>query len=143
LINGAVTFDDFSIRRLSCLADFEKPVNRQEFTGSSSDALLALGSHRSNGTLWGVSARLQTYRVQQLFLQNLTAEGVLPGLWNMANEERRQKAHDDYLQGLCADSRGKTAHHGPNLIWQFGWGTVSSTLDLKGVQALIVVTYMI
>jgi hypothetical protein len=143
LATGAVTFDDLSIGRTSRVSDFEKFVTRQAFTNDSSDALLGVGSHGANGAVWGVGVRLRNGRVQQLWLQSLTADGVLPDVWDLANEERRQKAQDDFLKQLCANSRGRIAHRGTCLEWEFDWGSASSTLDLKGVQALIVITYTI
>jgi hypothetical protein len=141
LATGAVTFDDLSIGRSSQLSYLEKFATRQAFIINLSNALFGLGSHRSNGALWGVGVRLQNGRVHQLSLQNLTADGVLPDVWDLANEERRQKVQDGYLRQLCANSRGRIAHRGTSLVWQFDWGSASSTLDLKGVEARIVITY--
>jgi hypothetical protein len=57
--------------------------------------------------------------------------------WSLQQEEWRQRTHDKFLEQLCSG----VARPAGGARYSFPWGAVESTLDRKGVQALIVVSY--
>lgn len=135
---GELKFDAFFLGRTTRQADIEKFVSNHSPFNIGQSQQFALGSHTAQGKLWGVAAVVRNEKVVQLRLQYLDAEGVVQDAWNMSNEERRQAAHEDYMR-MVSDETGTLSNGGRQ--WQFSWGKISSTLDLKGVQALLIVDY--
>ncbi|MFC4312413.1 hypothetical protein ACFPN2_25240 [Steroidobacter flavus] len=95
---------------------------------------LALGTHYCGGQAWGVGAMFAGEQLDMLLLQMLRED---ESDWSLPQEEQRQRVHDQFLRDLCGDvSRPVRGSR-----YNFPWGWLESTLDLRGVQAVIVVSY--
>lgn len=138
---GDLKFDTFVLGRTARQADLEKFVTKHSPSYTSQQQLLALGSHTAEGKLWGLGAAVRNDRVVQFWLQHLDADGIIQDAWDINNEMRRQKAHDDYMRTICDEAGTLGNSVGTGRRWQFNWGSISSALDLKGVQALLVIDY--
>ena len=139
---GDLKFDAFSLRKHAPMVELENLIAKNAHAYSAQQ-LLALGSHQSEEKLWGLGAAMRNGRVMQFWLQDLKAKVVAPEKWTIANEVERQKAHHDYLKSIFKDPDCRASSRASNLSWQFSWGSVSSELDLKGVQALIIIDYLL
>jgi hypothetical protein len=135
---GELKFDVFFLGRTTRQADIEKFVINHSTFNTGQSRQFALGSHTAQGKRWGLGAVVRNEKVVQFWLQCLDAEGVVQDAWDMNNEERRQAAHEEYMR-MVSDQTGRLSNGGRQ--WQFSWGKISSTLDLKGVQALLIVDY--
>lgn len=101
---------------------------------------LSLGTHAAQSWSWGVGVVFVQGVLEQVWLQCLNAERVDPGAWDIQNETIRKEFHDKYFLDLCLPG-GSPLKTGTSLSCGFDWGRISSTLDLRGVQALIVVEF--
>jgi hypothetical protein len=79
-------------------------------------------------------------RISQVRLMCLDAKGVDATAWSLENEKLRKTAHDALIAEWC--SKGSVLENSlSSLVYKFSWGKVSSILDIKGMQALILVEY--
>jgi hypothetical protein len=95
---------------------------------------LALGLHHCEGRAWGIGAMFAYGHLELVLLQLLDKDEED---WTLQNEERRQQLHDKFLEHLC----GRVSRRSGRMRYSFDWGSVESTLDQRGVQAHIVVSY--
>lgn len=73
-------------------------------------------------------------RLERVLLQMLDKD---ESEWSLQQEEQRQLTHDKFLADLCKGISRPTEH----ARYTFPWGMVESTLDRRGVQALIIISY--
>ena len=90
---------------------------------------------------WGVGLVFGQERLSQIWLQCLSADGIDAKTWSLENEKLRKVAHDLVVNTMCL-STGDGVQSASSLAYKFPWGTISSTLDVRGVQALVLVEYL-
>lgn len=105
---------------------------------------LSVGSHRVAAIEWGVGAVFVERQLAQVLLQYLNAPSVQRDVLGMANETIRKNAHDEILRNLFGEQSSLNKSAGPQtpLVFQLSWGRISSILDPRGVQALILIEYL-
>lgn len=141
LDSGAIEFDDFlSIDAQSPLSRMEEIPGTRSAPSIPGRYQLSIGTHPVHGEMWGVGLVYLQSKLNQVWLQCLSVDGVDSNSWSLENEKLRKTAHDVVVNELCS-SGGSTRPPGPTLVFKFPWGKVSSILDIRGVQALIVVEY--
>lgn len=101
---------------------------------------LSVGTHNAGQRHWGVGVVFVGERLAQVWLQCLDADRVDPSAWDIGNEMARKTFHDQFLRRVCAGHRFEESAAAAE--WRFPWGKVSSVIDLRGVQALIIVEHL-
>lgn len=101
---------------------------------------LGIGIHQFGGCSFGVGVIFIHSKLAQIILQCLNAEGVDDSAWNIENEKRRKVFHDSWIARTLTnyDRIERTVM---TSTVRYIWGSVSSTLDVKGVQAIILIEY--
>lgn len=139
LFSGVITFDDgVSIApndMAECIA--ARPGVR-ETRAAQGRRQFSLGSHPSSGQNWGVGAVFVGSALSQVWLQCLTC--VDESILSLENEKARQIFHDKILdaaklEGIAVNRRGVS------LEAVVPWGKISSVLDPRGIQALLIASY--
>lgn len=139
LFSGVITFDDGvriapddlaeSIAALAGVREVRAAQGRRQFS---------LGAHPSNEQSWGVGAVFVGATLSQVWLQCLTC--VDETTLSLDNEKSRQGFHDKILE--AARREGIAVNKvGVNLEAVVPWGKISSVLDPRGVQALLIASY--
>jgi hypothetical protein len=123
------------------MTDIENFITRRAATLSSGAQSVGLGTHAFDNKTWGIGAVLSPFKTKQIWLQMLDADGVDSNAWNLKNEQRRQQEHDTYLKNTCHDASDRIKRSMSTLKYSFSWGDISSTLDVHGIQALIIIEY--
>ncbi|WP_141758774.1 hypothetical protein [Duganella sp. HH105] len=141
LHNGNIGFDAFTLNSSTRLIDIENFITRRAATLNSGAQHVGVGVHLLDDKTWGVGAVVSPFKTKQVWLQMLEAKGVNPNTWDLQNEERRRQVHDSYLKELCHDSSVSINRSISTLKYSFRWGSISSTLDVRGIQALIIIEY--
>ena len=140
---GSVAFDDgLHIKKSTPLSLIKHlPSVRSTSTAAGRDELSA-GVHRLGHAEWGVGTIFVSGKLHQIWLQYLNAPNVNKNILEMQNEITRKHAHDEILMQLTFDKTPSTSapRHTPFVI-NYLWGSLSSVLDVRGVQALIVIEY--
>lgn len=125
--SGDVLFDDGL--RITLNDSPERYFSCSEVRVSSECRLLALGSHPTGTELWGVGLVFRETKLHQVWLQCLNCTDQKN--WSLENEKKRKSVHDRYIETMAGVFGGS----------DFVWGKISSTLDVRGVQALLIVSY--
>ena len=139
--SGFIVFDDsLSIDKLSSLYKLENIPSAKSAPSIAGRTQLSLGSHPSQGKNWGVGVTFVDSKLNQVGLMCLNVKGIDDTAWSLESEKMRKMAHDSLLVEWC--SKGVLLEHDiSSLKYKFPWGKVSSVLDIRGVQALILVEY--
>ncbi|KAE8755940.1 MULTISPECIES: hypothetical protein [Paraburkholderia] len=141
LQSGKVRFDDgFEVSCATTIAQLERSVSTKRSPATPDHTQLSIGAHISGQRTWGVGAIFFRERLKQIWLQCLNADGVDPDAWDIGNEKARKKFHDEFLMVACF-GKSVLETSPASLGWAFSWGKISSVIDMRGVQALIVVDY--
>lgn len=139
---GMVSFDDgFIVKpQLDVVTAASFPgVRRAPTVGARTQ--FSAGVHPSGKNNWGVGLVYENDRLVQVWLQWLDQKETDHSAdWNLQNEKTRKVIHDRLVIELC-ENRGKKSDTSAALTYIFSWGKVSSVLDLRGVQALIVLEH--
>jgi hypothetical protein len=142
-LTGAVTFDDgLKLDPTARLNSFEAVSGAQRVSTISSRSHWSIGTRRVGDSDWGVGVVFVEATLQQVWLQCLTVPGVQSDVLELPNELKRKYTHDVVLLELF--DKGNLFGQKSNertLTFELPWGRVSSTLDQRGVQALILVEY--
>jgi len=140
--SGAVIFDDhLSIDSQTQFSQMEDIPGAKVSASVAGRAQLSLGAHTVEGESWGVGVVFIQTKLSQIWLQCLSADGVDTTAWSLENEKIRKATHDVVVKRLCS-SIGSAVQTTSSLVYKFPWGKVSSVLDIRGVQALILVEYL-
>jgi len=142
IISGAVVFDDnLSIDATTQLSGIASISSAKVVHSVPERTQLSLGSHEIQGHVWGVGVIFVQTKLNQIWLQLLNADGVDAIAWSLENEKIRKFSHDSFVKKLCSSS-GDVNQSISSLVYKFSWGKISSVLDIRGVQALIVFEYL-
>lgn len=137
---GTVGFDDGLVVSSSMtLAQARQVSPGREFQTTPGQYQVAVGAHRCHEREWGIGLVFAASRLHQVWIQCLNADGVDPQAWTLENEKVRKRFHDDFLKGLL---KGITAQVSvASMTYGYQWGSIASTIDMRGVQSLIVIEY--
>ena len=139
--SGKIFFDDFVIDGFVSLERIKSFVCGGFPSSNIGGAQLSLGVHVKDGERWGVGVIFNNFKLYQVWLQQLSAPGVDGNAWSLDNEKKRKSAHDKIVADLCA-KKCISIKSLSEIECKFQWGSISSLLDLKGVQALLVIEYV-
>jgi hypothetical protein len=142
-LTGVITFDDgLKLDPTARLSSFEAVPGAQRVSTISGRSHWSIGTRRVGDAGWGIGAVFLEATLQQVWLQCLTVPGVQRDVLELANELKRKYKHDVVLLELFdkGNSFGQKFDE-RTLAFELPWGRVSSTLDQRGVQALILVEY--
>jgi hypothetical protein len=138
-VTGEISFDDLKISHSVSLSEIHVIFNTGSTWSMGGRTQLSLGVHFVEGVRWGVGVIFANSKLSQVWLQLLDAPGVDSSAWSLDNELQRKVAHD---QVVCTMRAGAaTTRSSSTLECKFNWGKVSSVLDARGVQALLVIEY--
>jgi hypothetical protein len=137
---GELIFDDgFSIAKGMSFRDIDAKQIGSSFPSSTNTVSLSLGKHYFKDQLWGVGAILTDARIRYIVLSILSSPKVNPDAWDIAVERIRQSEHDEWLKSHFP--RYIKPHSKSVVFCEFKWGVITSSIDLKGVQANVVIDY--
>lgn len=139
--SGAIVFEDHL--RVDSQTQFSKMEDMpcaKVFASVAGRTQLSIGAHTVEGKCWGVGVVFVQAKLSQIWLQCLNADGVDVTAWSLENEKIRKATHDIVVKKQCS-STGSVVETTSTLVYKFPWGKVSSILDIRGVQALILVEY--
>lgn len=139
---GAVTFNDgLTLEAQTTLSNVEKISGAKLALSVPGRTQLSIGTHSIDGKNWGVGVVFIQSKLNQILLQCLDADGVDSSAWNLENEKLRKNTHDVILKRDCS-LNNNVEQSLSSTTYKFEWGKVSSLLDIRGVQALILVEYL-
>jgi hypothetical protein len=143
LQTGAIEFDDgLQLKResrLESVSSLRGVTNQHTVSGRIQ---LSLGQRQAQSIDWGVGVIFVDDLIRQVWLQCLAENGKpVEGDWSLKTEIGRKAVHDRFLQNALLIGAAEFNRHGPSTECKFTWGKVSSLLDVRGVQALIVLEY--
>jgi hypothetical protein len=140
-ISGAIIFDDgISISKHTKINDIERLFGAREVLSTNERRQFSLDVHLSGGVSWGVGAIFTNAILYQVWLQCLSCMDDAHTSWTLDNEMIRKKFHDEFIDKL----RHKNCHvqqSGASMEACFSWGKIASVMDVRGVQALLVISY--
>ena len=139
--SGDIIFDDSSFNAQTQLAEMEATPGAKITPCLSGRTQLSMGSRSFKDSSWGVGLVFSYEKLSQIWLQCLSADGVDAKAWSLENEKLRKVTHDLVVNRLCSSS-STAVKSASSLTYKFSWGTISSTLDVRGVQALVLVEYL-
>lgn len=139
LSSGVITFDDgVSIAPNDSVESIAALYGAREIRSAQGRRQFSLGSHPSKGQNWGVGTVFVDSTLSQVWLQCLTC--VDDATLSLDNEKTRQSFHDKILE--AAKLEGVAVKKiGAGLEAVAPWGKISSVLDPRGVQALLIASY--
>lgn len=139
--DGSVKFED----GFSAVLGLNKSkfiINSVSAGGGNLGEILPLGEHVSESFRWGVGGVFENSCLRQLWLQCLNPPGVLSGIADLANEMARRDFHDKWLMEFLRKYSVKGKKNGAaSYEAQMAWGKIASVLDMRGVQAIILLDY--
>jgi hypothetical protein len=139
--SGAIAFDDqLNINSQTRLAEMEAISKINSAPSQPGRTQLSIGSRLFQGGIWGVGLVFNERILSQIWLQCLNADGVDTKTWSLENEKLRKVTHDMAVKKICSSS-GNPVQSASSLTYEFSWGSISSVLDVRGVQALVLVEY--
>ena len=142
LNSGEIVFDDYlTINAQTQLVAMESVPGAKNIPALSGRTQLSMGSRSFICNSWGVGLVFGQEKLSQIWLQCLSADGIDAKTWSLENEKLRKVAHDLVVNTICS-STGDAVQSASSLVYKFLWGTISSTLDVRGVQALVLVEYL-
>lgn len=141
LATGAINFDDgLGISASTTIAQMQNVAKTSHVPSVRGRVHLNIGTHVYQDWQWVVSLIFAGDRLSQIWAQCLNAEGVDTEAWELKNEEVRRNFHDAFLLALGL-SKFSVEKSISTIKYILPWGAVSSTIDIRGVQSLIVVEY--
>lgn len=141
--SGTVVFDDnLRIDAHTPLEKIETMPNIRPAPSILGKTQLSVGMHTACGHHWGVGVVYVHSKLTQIGLQCQSVDGIESTTWNLENEKRRKLFHDAWVNKTCSSRNSKAEQSVFSLIFKFPWGTVSSLLDIKGVQAIILINFL-
>lgn len=139
LSSGVITFDDGVRLAPDDLLDRIAILpGVREVRAAHGRRQFSLGVHPSDGQNWGVGAVFVDSALNQIWLQCLTC--VDETALSLDTEKIRQAFHDKILEGIKSEGIA-VDRVGMSLEAIVPWGKVSSVLDPRGVQALLIASY--
>ena len=144
ILKGDVVFDDgLHLNPSVSVETLEAIPGSKRGPATLGRTQLSVGLHRVAAAEWGIGAIFVEQQLEQVLLQYLNAPGVRRDVLEMSNETTRKHAHDEILHNLFGNqgALSKSDSHTP-LVFQLSWGRISSILDPRGVQALILIEYL-
>ncbi|WP_183031977.1 hypothetical protein [Cupriavidus sp. UME77] len=138
---GSIIFDDgLNISNRTTIAQLERLALPVLSPAVKLRTQLSIGTHACKNLTWGVGAVFSQERLVQVWLQCLNVDGVNAGAWDLENEKMRRDFHDKLIEELCC-SICPSERAPASLAYKFPWGKISSIIDMRGVQSLIVIDY--
>jgi hypothetical protein len=137
---GVITFDDgMCISPDDLVGSIELLPGAKNVTAIQGRRQYALGSHTSKGQIWGVGVVFIESALRQVWMQCLTCVGNAD--LSLQTERLRQDFHDGIFEKIRLEGVA-VKRVGVNLEANFPWGKLSSVLDPRGVQALLIASYI-
>lgn len=138
--SGAVRFDDgLVISSSMTLAQAKRISTGKTPYAAEGRNQVGMGTHRCQDQEWGIGVAFMGNRIHQAWMQCLTADGADPHAWEIENERIRKRFHDNFLEGLIRDVTAQVSL--ASVTYNYDWGSISSTIDMRGVQSLILIEY--
>lgn len=137
---GSVVFSNLTIRRDTSLEQLMQVPTAKVQMVVGELTYLALGTYQLASDTWGVGAVAKGGQLTQVWLQWLNAPDINKEEHSIMNEQLRKARHDQILR-MQHSGLGKSEDKGNSIGFRFSWGRVSSELDMRAMQALIVVDY--
>jgi hypothetical protein len=133
LVSGRVTCGSMVLEPATRIEELLSLPGVETVLSVASATHCALGAHECDGHHWGMRAVFQGQRLDKVLMQILDSDEFE---WSANHAELRQKMRENFVESLC-----RVAPPGQRYRHNFAWGSIESTLDRRGIHALIVVSY--
>ncbi|MBB5609337.1 MULTISPECIES: hypothetical protein [unclassified Janthinobacterium] len=137
---GTVSFNNLKLHSFTSILSLASTIKIKPHDFGLSNTTVSLGIHFSGKQAWGVGVVFSGVKLLQIWLQFLDEKDASENIWTMGNERERKNFHDAYLKEMVMGRYKKRSN--ADLYSEFSWGNISSILDVRGVQALILIEYI-